>query len=64
VAIVAMEIRLVNDMKSIMSKEEFRSMIGHLAAVLEVIPCAKPAWMCRRSFALEELPLEPPLPDR
>lgn len=64
VAKVVLETRLVNDMKTIMSEEEFRQIVGHLAAVLDV--SAKELgsnWQCQRSFAIEEPPdAEPPLP--
>ena len=58
-----LETRLVNDMKTIMSDEEFRTLIGHLAAVLKVKVKEQETWQCRRSFAIEEPPeTEPPLP--
>ncbi len=61
---VVLETRLVNDMKTIMSAREFRSMIGHLAAVNR-LPAREVSgrWRCRRSFKKIEEPLkEPPLP--
>jgi hypothetical protein len=64
VAKVVLETRLVNDMKTITSEEEFRAIIGHLAAVLGVaVKEIGNDWQCRRSFAIEEPPdAEPPLP--
>ncbi len=57
-----LETRLVNDMKSIMSDEEFRTLIGHLAVVLNVKLEERENWQCHRSFAIEEPPeVEPPL---
>lgn len=60
-----LEIRLVNDMKTIMTEREFRSVIGHLAAVLNVqVQELQEGWQCDRSFAVEERPVdEPPLPE-
>lgn len=64
VAAVALETRLVNDMKTIMSEPEFRAMIGHLSAALSVTAGSLPAgWSCRRSFAAEQPDEEPPLPE-
>src|SRR5437667_12589068 len=54
VAELVLETRLVNDMKTIMSDEEFRTLIGHLAAVLKVKVKEQETWQCRRSFAIEE----------
>jgi hypothetical protein len=56
---------LVNDMKTIMNDQEFREMVGHLAAVLKIRPKKlRKNWHCRRGFAIEEPPTkEPPLPD-
>ena len=64
VAEVVIETRLVNDMKTITSEDEFRALVGHLAAVLKVpVKEISPDWRCRRSFAIEEPPdAEPPLP--
>jgi len=64
VARVVLETRLVNDMKTIMSDEEFLSIIGHLAAVLKVrVKEVEDSWNCRRSYAIDEPPeAEPPLP--
>ena len=60
---VVLETRLVNDMKTIMSDEEFRTIVGHLAFVMAVPVVQLPEnWSCRRSFAVEEQPDEPPLP--
>jgi hypothetical protein len=61
VAALALETRLVNDVKSIMSEMEFRSLISHLAAVLRVVPKEQVDWSCERSFALLEKASEPPL---
>jgi hypothetical protein len=62
---VVLEVRLVNDMKTIMNDQEFREMVGHLAAVLKIRPKKlRKNWHCRRGFAIEEPPTnEPPLPD-
>lgn len=63
VAEVVLETRLVNDMKTIMSKDEFLAVIGHIAAVHAVTAATLPKdWTCRRSFAVEEQLDEPPLP--
>ena len=63
VAAVAIETRLVNDMKTIMSEPEFRAMIGHLSAVLSITAGSLPTgWGCHRSFAAEQPDEEPPLP--
>ena len=62
-ASVALETRLVNDMKTIMSEAEFRDMVGHLAAGFSISPAGLPVgWKCRRSFASEQPDEEPPLP--
>ena len=63
---VVLEIRLINDMKTIMTEVEFREVIGHLAAVLNVqAHKLSHNWRCGRSFAVEEPPAEePPLPER
>jgi hypothetical protein len=62
-ASVALETRLVNDMKTIMSEAEFRDMVGHLAAAFSISPAGLPVgWKCRRSFAVEQPDEEPPLP--
>jgi hypothetical protein len=61
VARVAIETRLVNDVKGIMSESEFRSLVAHLAAVLDVTPELQDQWSCSRSFAQPEQVLEPPL---
>ncbi len=62
-ATVALETRLVNDMKSIMSETEFRAMIGHLSIALSIPAGNLPdGWSCRRSFAVEQPDEEPPLP--
>lgn len=60
---VVIETRLVNDMKTIMSKTEFLELIGHLAAVHGVAVREHDSWTCRRSFAREQGVDEPPLPD-
>ena len=61
---VAVETRLVNDMKSIMSCTEFRDMVAHIAAVHGVAPQPLPnGWRCSRSFAIPEPVDEPPLPN-
>lgn len=59
---VAVETRLVNDMKGIMSASEFLEMVSHIAAVNAVPPQALPdGWRCSRSFAIPEPVDEPPL---
>ena len=62
---LVLEVRLVNDMKTIMSEQEFRAMIGHLASVLKIPSRKLPnGWRCGRWFAIGEPPAqEPPLPD-
>lgn len=63
VAEVALETRLVNDMKTIMSKDEFLAVVGHITAVHAIPVTALPeGWSCLRAFAVEEQPDEPPLP--
>lgn len=62
---LAMETRLVNDMATIMSKDEFFEMVGHIAAVNEIAPVAQTDdWKPQRSFAVEQEDSkdEPPLP--
>jgi hypothetical protein len=61
VARVALETRLVNDVKGIMSEPEFKSLVAHLASVMGVTPKHQPNWACCRSFAQPEQVLEPPL---
>ncbi len=62
---VALEQRLFNDMKSILSIEEFRSAIGHLVSVLAVQPKKLPdQWRPARSFGTAEKSEEPPLPGK
>jgi hypothetical protein len=61
IANVAIETRLVNDVKGIMSEPELRSLVAHLAAALDVTPELQAHWSCRRSFAQPEQVLEPPL---
>lgn len=64
VASVVLETRLVNDMKTIMSEQEFREMIGHLASVLSVQATnLRQDWNCKRSFAIEQPDEEPALPE-
>jgi hypothetical protein len=59
---VAVETRLVNDMKTIMSEKEFREMVAHLAHVFHLSARRLPAnWKCSRSFAVKQLVDEPPL---
>lgn len=59
---VALETRLVNDMKTIMSEQEFREMVAHLSAVLKVKPNRLAAtWKCHRSFAVKQKVDEPPI---
>jgi hypothetical protein len=63
VANVVIETRLVNDMKTILSENELRDVVGHLAHVLAI--SAKPLaddWRCKRSYGLPQGPNEPPLP--
>lgn len=62
VAEVAIETRLVNDVKGIMTEEELRDLISHLAFVMKVTPRENLTWQCGRSFAAPEPPSEPPLP--
>jgi hypothetical protein len=64
VAEVAIETRLVNDVKGIMTKEEFRGLISHLAFVMKATPSENLNWQCRRSFAAPEPAGEPPLPSK
>jgi hypothetical protein len=59
---LAIETRLVNDVKSIMTEEELQGLISHLAFVMNVTPRENPIWQCGRSFAAPEPPSEPPLP--
>jgi len=61
---VVIEVRLVNDMKTIMTQQEFRDMIGHLACTGKIkIKKVKNNWSCKRSFKGSEKPTqEPPLP--
>ncbi len=59
---VAVETRLVNDMKGIMSTREFREMVSHIAAVNALPPqILSDGWRCSRSFAIPEPVDEPPL---
>src|ERR1700688_647450 len=59
VAEVVLETRLVNDMKTIMSEDEFCALVGHLATVMRVdIRKLSAGWSCSRSFAVEEQPDE------
>lgn len=61
---VALETRLVNDMKSIMSNAEFSAMAAHIAHIHGIALQPLPqGWQCVRSFAIEEPIDEPPLPD-
>ena len=62
-AAVALETRLVNDMKTIMSEIEFQTMIGHLAAGVSISAMSQPSWSCQRSFAVEQPDEEPALPE-
>lgn len=62
VAEVAIETRLVNDVKSIMTKEEFLGLIRHLAFTMKATPRENLNWQCGRSFAAPEPTGEPPLP--
>jgi hypothetical protein len=61
---VVIEVRLINDMKTIMTPQEFQDMIGHLSATLKVPTKEVPNdWQCSRSFKGIEKPAEePPLP--
>ena len=63
---VVIEVRLVNDMKTIMTPQEFHDMIGHLAATLKIrTKKVRNDWQCKRSFKGKEKPTEePPLPKR
>lgn len=64
VAKIVLETRLVNDMKTIMSEQEFRDMISHLAFVLATQPTSlEDGWKCERSFAVEQSDDEPVLPE-
>lgn len=59
---VALETRLVNDMKTIMSEKEFREMVAHLAAVFHVtVERLATNWKCERSFAVKQKVDEPPI---
>lgn len=62
---LALETRLVNDMKTIMSEDELKEMVGHLAAVQRIQPReVADSWEPGRSFAVEQpSDDEPPLPD-
>lgn len=62
---LVLEVRLVNDMKTIMNEQELGEMVGHLAAVLGIPSKKLPdTWRCKRAFAIEEPPAEePPLPE-
>jgi hypothetical protein len=63
VAEVAIETRLVNDVKGIMTEEEFRGLVSHLAFVMKGTPTPSENlnWQCGRSFAAPEPAGEPPL---
>ena len=61
-AVVALETRLVNDMKSIMSEPEFKKLIGHLASILKIDVRIDQQWNCGRSFGVEQPDEEPALP--
>ena len=63
VAEVAIETRLVNDVKGIMTEEEFCNLIAHLAFVMKLAPHENSGWQCGRSFTGPEPLSEPPLPD-
>jgi hypothetical protein len=59
---VAIETRLVNDMKTIMSEKEFGEMVAHLAQALKVTAQRLPPdWRCERSFAVKQKVDEPPI---
>lgn len=59
---VAVETRLVNDMKTIMTEKEFSQMIAHLAETLAVRVELLPIdWSCDRSFAVRQKVDEPPI---
>jgi hypothetical protein len=60
---LALETRLINDMKSIMSEVEFREVIGHLAATLSVSVGVRGNLTCARRFAVDQPADEPPLPE-
>jgi len=62
IAEVTIETRLVNDVKGIMTEEEFKELISHLAFVMKITPQENVNWQCGRSFAAPEPPREPPLP--
>ncbi|MBL8721875.1 MAG: hypothetical protein JNL79_38165 [Myxococcales bacterium] len=48
---VAIELRVVNDMKTILSEAEFRDMLGHLVHTLSVPPVqVADDWCCARDF--------------
>jgi len=48
---LGVEVRLVNDMKSILSKQEFIELVAHLAETLGVEPRALPSgWTCARHY--------------
>jgi len=62
IAEVVIETRLVNDMKTIMSPQEFLEVIGHLAATPQVeVKTLPPDWHCDRSFARPQKFHEPAL---
>jgi hypothetical protein len=60
---LVLEVRLVNDMKTILSPDEFRDAVGHLACALNVPVRRLPDdWTSKRSFAGPQATEEPPLP--
>lgn len=63
VAEVGLELRVFNDLKTILSLDELRKVVGHLAVTMNA-PLVKldDGWHCRRSYAVEQPDAEPPLP--
>jgi len=61
---VVLETRVVNDMKTIMDKGEFKIVIGHLAAQLSIeARLLDASWSPKRGYWREQPDTEPPLPE-
>lgn len=61
---VVLETRVVNDMKTIMNREEFKLVIGHLAAKMSVeATLLGDSWFPKRGYWKEQPEDEPPLPE-